>query len=179
MKMVGRLVSWIPDILVLAVACLAQAAVVLTLLRDKDGRYKEGEVRRFALVTALVISWALMMFGFALRSGRVSAIFHGNWAIWLRATVLFWTLLSTFWAVGYAAIRALSRWRASRSGFDTSRRGFMETASTALLAAPVAALGYGIFIERHQIGLREHDIGFRPCRRIWTDCGWCKSRTST
>jgi predicted MPP superfamily phosphohydrolase len=145
---VARLVNWIPDLIVLAIVCLAQASVAAAMLRRPGGR-----LRRIALLGALAISWILTTYGFALRSVRVIRIFHGEWAIWLRATVLFWALLSICWALAYAAFR-----RFSRSNFSPARRGFLGTAGAAVCAAPAAALGYGIFIERHNIGLREHNI---------------------
>jgi uncharacterized protein len=145
---VARLVSWIPDLTVLAIACLAQASVAAAMLRRPG-----GSRRRWALLSALAFSWMLMTYGFALRSVRVIRIFHGEWTMWLRAAILFWALLSIGWAIAYAVIR-----RFSRPGFSAARRGFIGTAGVTLFAAPAAALGYGMFIERHKIGLREHNI---------------------
>jgi predicted MPP superfamily phosphohydrolase len=148
MKRVGRIISWFPDLCVLGIAFAAQASVVLPMLRGPVSR-----LRRYALLGGLAISWTLMCFGFSLRAARVLAVFHGQWTIWLRAAVLFWTILSICWALAYAIIR-----RFPRSSYSSERRGFLGAASTAVLAAPAAALGYGIFIERHEIGLREHNI---------------------
>ena len=145
---VERLISWIPDITVLAIACLAQAFVVVSLVRRQG-----GTLRRFAIACALAISCALMTYGFALRSARMIRIFHGNWALWLRAAALFWALLSICWAIAYAALH-----RFFQPAFSPARRGFLGTAGAAVFAAPAASLGYGIFIERHKIGLREHNI---------------------
>lgn len=153
MKVVGRLFSWIPDFIVLGTACAAQAAVIAVMLREGAGK-----ARRYTLLSALAASWILMVLGFGLRSARLTQIFHGREATWLRAGVLFWTLLSIFWAIGLGAIRLLSRSRASGSPASASRRAFLETAGTAMFTAPAAALGYGMFIERHDIRLREHDI---------------------
>jgi predicted MPP superfamily phosphohydrolase len=43
-------------------------------------------------------------------------------------------------------------------GHDPSRRHLLTSAGTVLLGAPVAALGYGVFIQRKQFALREQKI---------------------
>jgi predicted MPP superfamily phosphohydrolase len=144
----GRLISWLPDLTVLAVACLAQAAVVAVMLRRPSAR-----VRRVILLGGLAISWVVMTLGIALRSGRVTRHFHGDWTIWLRAAVFAWTLSSICWAIAYIVVGRLPG-----NNFSPARRRFFATARTALFAAPAATLGYGMFIERHDISLREHDI---------------------
>src|SRR5262249_24452506 len=41
-----------------------------------------------------------------------------------------------------------------------SRRAFLRTAQAALLSAPAAAVGYGVFIQRFDLRLREQDLSF-------------------
>ncbi len=141
----------------LAAASLAQAAVVYALLRRQAGKRP-----RTALLWALAISWIIMAFGFALRGVRVGRVLHGEWATWTRAVIVFWTVLSIFWAGAFALMalsrKAFERWFPRTPGFQAARRGFLGALSTAFFAAPAAALGYGMFIERHEIGLREHNI---------------------
>ena len=143
-----RLLRWIPDFAVMVVACLAQAAVAAMMLRQRS-----GAIRRSAIKRALLISWMVMVFAFALRAEPISALFYGNWSAWLRALVSAWTLLSICWAVAYAIARCLPR-----SGFSAARRGFLGTMRGALFAAPAAALAYGIVVQRRSISLREHKI---------------------
>lgn len=143
-----RLVRWGPDFVVLGVACLAQSFVVALLLIRRA-----GAIRRLAFLATVAASWAAMAFGFALRSGRVSMHFPGNWSIWFRALMFAWCLLSICWALVFVAIRCLPR-----PGFSAARRGFLWTLRGALFAAPAATLAYGVAIQRRSISLREHNI---------------------
>ena len=44
------------------------------------------------------------------------------------------------------------------SGHSPARRRFFQAAYAAVFAAPPAVLGYGVFIQRHQLFLREHNL---------------------
>jgi len=153
-----RLASWIPDILLFTFALLAQAAVVVTMLRRAQDR-----ARRRAVWGFFAISSSAMALGFALRSTRVAEMFHGNWPIWIRALLFAWMLVALCWALTYVVLRfarRVARWSLARygSGVNFERRGFIRTVSGALYAAPVAALGYAVVLERRNISLREHEI---------------------
>ena len=66
-------------------------------------------------------------------------------------------------AVLAGRVRGASRLRrvsclGHRAGHSPARRRFFQTAYAAVFAAPPAVLGYGVFIERHQLFLREHKL---------------------
>jgi predicted MPP superfamily phosphohydrolase len=159
MKLVpDRLASWIPDFFLFAFALLAQAVVVVRMLRRARNRASRRAVRVF-----FAISSCAMAFGFVLRSFRFAAIFQGNWPIWARALCFAWMLVALCWAIIYAALqlaRRIARRSAVRdgSGIDFERRGFLRAVGGVLYAAPVAALGYAMVMERRNISLREHEI---------------------
>jgi predicted MPP superfamily phosphohydrolase len=54
----------------------------------------------------------------------------------------------------------ICRWVAGRMGCDTDpgRRRLIRTTGTALMAAPFAAVGYGMFVERFDLRVRELDV---------------------
>lgn len=151
-----RILNLIPELGVLLGACFAQAAAVFLALKGQLSR-----VRRRALIVALAISCAIMLFGFFLRSGALVQILlnvvPGTWPVWFRGFSFGWTLLSIAWSVGFLIVRSIQSKAGSRD-FSAARRGFLATAYGALFAAPAIALGYGTFIQRRNISLREHDI---------------------
>lgn len=161
MEPVGeRFVHWIGDLAALAVACVAQACVAVYLVRTRPRQ------KRTLVWGVLAASFAVMMFGFALRSGRVaslaSPLLPGDSGAWVRAALFAWTVLSIGWAAAFAVERILAaRGRraklAEANDPGPTRRGFLAAARGAMFAAPATALGFGI-IERGAIGLREHDI---------------------
>ena len=153
-----RLRSWIPDILLFVFAVVAQAAVVVALLRRAH-----DAARRRAVWGFFSISSVAMALGFVLRFNRVLTIFHGNWPVWTRALLFAWMLIALCWAATYVMLRLVQRgarrWAARfGSRIDLERRGVIRTLGAALYAAPVAALGYAVVIQRRDIKMREHDI---------------------
>jgi len=72
------------------------------------------------------------------------------------AVALFYCLTAT----GALIIHEVSRWLARQVGghTDSGRRRLIHTAGTALMAAPFAAVGYGMFIERLDLRVREIDV---------------------
>ncbi len=155
-----RLLSWVPDVSVLLLACLAQTLAVWTAGWDQRGR-----ARQRALFVSLAVSSAAMALGLLLRADFLLGTIRGSWVAWLRSLLFAWTLLSLVWAAGFLLIRAIGHLtRGERFGlrfgprFNAARRGFLGTAYTVLFAAPAATLAYGTFIERRNISLRQHDI---------------------
>jgi uncharacterized protein len=69
-------------------------------------------------------------------------------------------LLYCLTATGALIIHEISRWAGRRLGGDTDpeRRRLIHTAGTALMAAPFAVAGYGMFIERFNLQVREIDV---------------------
>jgi predicted MPP superfamily phosphohydrolase len=69
-------------------------------------------------------------------------------------------LLYCLTAISGLIIYEISRWFAGRLGADTDseRRRLIRTGAAALMAAPFAAMGYGMFVERFDLRVRELDV---------------------
>ena len=64
---------------------------------------------------------------------------------WTRGAVILWGIL----ACGTTGAMVLSRWMGrGEQPTDPGRRGVLQTAQSAVVAAPALALGYGTFVER-------------------------------
>ena len=148
-----RLLRALPDLLVLIVSLLGQTLGLVWLL----GWRAAGASRkaRLAIASMGLLSLASAVFAFLLRFDRVARHFPVWWLSWGRGLAITWALLSLFWLVGYPVL-----WIWSRMGLGHSpaRRRFFKTAYTAVLAAPPAVMGYGVFIQRHQLFLREQKL---------------------
>jgi predicted MPP superfamily phosphohydrolase len=90
-----------------------------------------------------------------LRGARVARHFPDWWLSWGRAGLLCWSLLSVFLFFALAASKVMP---VPRPADPAGRRMFLNAARGALFAVPAATLGYGTFIERTHIRLREHNI---------------------
>ena len=149
-----RLMSDLPDLILLAVAMACQAAGAWRLLR----RTTKPALRR-ATIAATGVSFVLMGFGFLLRFARVARHFPGEWTTWASALAILWILLSLLWLASWVAVTALTPLLASiRAPHDSARRHFLLGARAVLIAAPPALVGYGTFIQRTRFALREQKV---------------------
>lgn len=73
------------------------------------------------------------------------------WLAWARGGALAWCFASIGCYLLLLVWRRMPRFRAER-------RGFMRVAGGALIAAPFAAMGYGVFVQRGDLRLREVDV---------------------
>ncbi|HWC96626.1 MAG TPA: metallophosphoesterase [Candidatus Sulfopaludibacter sp.] len=151
--MLDRLLRALPDLLVLIVSLLAQFAGVAWLIgwraADASRRTKSW------IVAAGALSMAASLLTFLLRFRRIARNFPVWWISWGTGLAVTWAMLSLCWLAGCFVL-----WIASRmgSGHSPTRRHFFQAAYAAVFAAPPAALAYGLFIERHQLSLREHKL---------------------
>jgi predicted MPP superfamily phosphohydrolase len=67
-----------------------------------------------------------------------------------------WAMLSVLWAGAWLLWRVLAA--IAGPAHSPVRRGFLKVTGAALFVAPVTAVGYGVFIERLNIRLREQKI---------------------
>ncbi len=109
-----------------------------------------GNSRRVRLAWLLVAAMSLLVVAGGLLSIPLLAhVFQpALWPIWVRAAALTWALLSL---VAYCA---LWLWRHTPH-FDPERRRMLRTTGGIILAAPVAAMGFGVLIERRSIRVNE------------------------
>src|SRR5258708_27075579 len=154
MEMVtDRLLRIIPDLIFLAVVLLAQTVGTLWILR----RFAAGASRRARLVIQIAAALALvsLVLGFLLRFARFAKLLPGEWLTWGQALVITWALLSMLWLIALAVLPLLPR---LRPGHSAARRNFLRAAQAAMFGAPAAVVGYGVFIGRFRLHLRQHKI---------------------
>lgn len=144
----------LPDLTLLGLVLLAQAAGVFLLLRGPAGR-SQSWVRRSILASGGVSGFVLIV-GFLLMFARVSRYFSVPEASWIRGSAMIWAFLSVLWTGSWLAWRALAM--AVKPAHSPARRQFLNVSGAALFAAPAAAVGYGVFVERMNIRLREQNI---------------------
>jgi hypothetical protein len=95
------------------------------------------------------------MLCFLLRFERVAEHFPAWAAGWGRGAVFLWAFLSLLVAGAYGLGWLIAR---PRPGHSPARRRFLSGVRWALIGAPVAATGYGTFIQRSRLSLREQNI---------------------
>jgi predicted MPP superfamily phosphohydrolase len=139
--------------IVLLAMCLGQSAGAWWILRGM-AKNVSGSVRSL-IRWGTGLSILCAMFAFLLRFNRVADHLPDWLTSWARGVVILWALLSLVWLVALVILRRLHKVRAPH---NAARRQLLGSASALLLGAPVAALGYGVFIQRNQINLREQDI---------------------
>ena len=155
--MLLRLLDWryLPDFILLTGVILVQAAGAGLLLWGPPP-VRASRFRGTILAGTLVSIFTLMG-GFPLRFARVSRLFPPGWANGARGFIFTWAFLSVFLI---AAVLFLRRWLRVQSTHSPARRAFLRTSQVALLATPAIVTGYGVFIQRLNISLREQDLKF-------------------
>jgi len=152
-EVIDRLLRVLPDLVVFLVSVLSQTVGLVWLLGWKAA----GASRRTRFTIAAVGGLSMMasLLAFLLHSQRIARYFPGWWLSWGTALSISWAMTSVCWLAGYAVL-----WMGSRiaPGHSATRRRLFETAYAAVFAVPPAVLGYGVFIERHQLFLREQKI---------------------
>lgn len=145
----------LPDLILLTAVIVVQAAGVGFLI------WGPAALRtwrtRWAAIALAIVSDLVMMLGFLLRFARVNRHFPAWWVGWGRGAIFIWGFLSVFLL---AAILISRRWLRVQAEHSPARRAFLHTARTALVCAPVVATGYGVFIQRLDLSLREQDLMF-------------------
>jgi predicted MPP superfamily phosphohydrolase len=145
------------DLTVLGLVMLAQAAGILFLLRRPAARSRPW-MRRL-IVAAGGLSGILLIAGFLLMFNRVSTHVNVWTGSWLRGSAMVWAVLSILWTVAWLVWRSVKA--LAPRAHSPARRGFLTASGAALFAAPVAAMGYGVFIQRLNIRLREQNIAIQ------------------
>jgi predicted MPP superfamily phosphohydrolase len=132
---------------------LAQAVGAFSILHGAASNWS-GRARG-AIVAGALASFTLVGFGVLLRFHRVARYFPEWVASWGRGAIIIWSLVSILALLAYAVTRVLPR---VRPEYSAARRSFLRAAQAVLFGAPAAVAGYGVFVERLRITLREQSI---------------------
>jgi predicted MPP superfamily phosphohydrolase len=148
-------VRYLPELILLIAVLLVQGAGAALLLW---GPGAARSVRaRWAVVLGLLTSASILVLGNLLRFARVSRHFSDWWPSWGSGLALVWGFISVL----LVAALAISRWGLRvRPEHSPTRRGFLRTTQAALLCTPAVAIGYGVFIQRFDLVLREQELVF-------------------
>ena len=144
---------YLPELSVLALVLLLQAIGIWWVVSG-PAAHAPSWVRRTILICGL-FSFAAENFASLLRFYRVAKYFPEWLSGWGRGLVICWALFSLMVLLAVAVVNTLPR---VRPEYSAARRMFLRTAQVALFGTPAAAIGYGVFIERLQIKLREQTI---------------------
>jgi predicted MPP superfamily phosphohydrolase len=143
----------LPGLVVLTIVLLIQGLGAIWILHRP--RVRESPRTRKAILVGTMASFALLVSGFLLGFARVAGLFPESWSIWGRGLAIGWALLSIGWLMGMTVSSWLPRVQPQHS---PARRSFLYGLRIALLGVPAAALGYGTFVQRARISLREERI---------------------
>jgi uncharacterized protein len=144
---------YLPELAILSAILLLQVVGIWWVL-EGPARHAPHWLRR-AILLCGIASIAAENFGSLLRFHRVAKYFPVWVANWGRGMVIAWSLISVLYLLAFAIAHILPRIRPEHSA---ARRTFLRTARAAVLGAPAAAIGYGVFIERRTVTLREETI---------------------
>jgi len=109
-------------------------------------------------MAAWTASLLVLALGFLLRFGRVARHFPVWAAGWGRGVAMLWAFLSVLMAAAYALGWLISRVAERSNGHSPARRRFLGAVRWALLGAPAVATGYGTFVQRFRLSVREQNI---------------------
>ena len=145
----------LPDFILLSAVILVQVTGAGLLLWGPAGvRLLRA---RWAVIAGTILSALVLMGGFLLRFSRVNRLLPPWWVGWGRGVIFIWAFVSFFLV---AAILISRRWLRVRSGHSPARRAFLHTTRAALLCTPAIVTGYGVFVQRVNLSLREQDLMF-------------------
>jgi predicted MPP superfamily phosphohydrolase len=111
--------------------------------------------RRVIAVLVLSVAVVLLMLGLGMRFTRFAMMVPVGAADWIRVSSFLTLIVSCVSGMIACVWRLIPRPTARHS---PERRRFLAAARTAVVASPVIATGYGVFIQRDNFQLREVDI---------------------
>ncbi len=150
MSILARFLWRLPELAGLAAVLWIQFQVARRLLAS--GRARRSRVVRAAICSVAVLVAAWIVFGFVGSVPRAYMRLPWSPALyWARGAALGCAIAMV------AAWVLLLAWRRV-PGVNAERRGFLRAAGAVFVAAPFAAMGFGILVQRKQIGVREVDV---------------------
>jgi predicted MPP superfamily phosphohydrolase len=144
---------YLPDAVALLLVCLVQSAAVVLFLRAPARRGNEC-LRRLVL-TGLLASMGVAAVGFLFRFPRVEYFFPHVLSSWIHGLAIMWAFFSVLLIAAWAAFSLIPK---PASEHSPARRAFLQAANAAVLALPAAVTGYGVFVQRFRLMLREQNI---------------------
>lgn len=144
---------YLPDVLVVSAICLIQMAAVIAFLWPPERR--RNYTLWLKVLAAWVASMAVVSLGFMFRFRRVQHFFPHAWSNWIQGLAILWSMVSVLMIAAWAVSTLLITRRIEHS---PSRRAFLQAANAAVLAVPIAVTGYGTFIQRYNLRVREQKI---------------------
>jgi predicted MPP superfamily phosphohydrolase len=144
------------DFIVFAVFFYVQWRVTRRLLRESAERFTGGRLK--AARAAIFTGDLVLLLGYMLSFSWLYTWVHipAHVRAYLQAVALAYLLIVTGAMTLRAIIRAIGR-RWNRQA-DPGRRRVLRLAGQAAVAAPAAVLGYGTFIQRFDLRVREADV---------------------
>jgi predicted MPP superfamily phosphohydrolase len=149
----GWFLTYLHDMVEVSVVLIVQFVGALMLLHDSTVR-SSRRLRTFILV-ATPLSLFAVIFGALLRFGRVNHYFPVVFWVWTRALSMGWALSSVFLVALFALLKLIPR---PVDAVSPGRRKFLRVVRAAAVGAPAIAFGYGTFIERYDLRMREEWI---------------------
>jgi predicted MPP superfamily phosphohydrolase len=139
-----------PELAVLAVAVFIQIQFSIWMAGTEPARRSPALRRAIRLAGLAAAAW--VGFGiFANLPALYSRLPSSTFLYWLRGGALAWCLATMGAFVIFALWRKIPR-------FSEERRGFMRAAGAVFVAAPFAATGFGILVQRYALRVREVDV---------------------
>lgn len=143
----------LPDFIGLSLVALLQSAGVLAILMGPAARARKPA--RYSMLAAWAVSMVVLALGFVLRFARVARYFPEWFAGWGRGLAMLWAFFSVLMLAAYAISRAVP---APRPEHSPGRRTILRAVRAAVLAGPVAAVGYGTYVARFSLSMREVSV---------------------
>ena len=145
-----RWVLYLPTALLLLLFLMMHLSMARWVLSSPA--FKRAPRRRRWAWLVLLTLVALLVAGFAAGVPSVIRVLPpGPWLAWLRATSLTWGMVSLGLFFGGLVWRRLPK-------FNPARRQLLQATGGALAAAPFVAAGFGVFVQRTDIRVRQIDI---------------------
>ena len=145
---------YLPDLIAMLLALAAQWKLVLWLMEWPRIRSARWGRPALAVLSALVSSWIVFGFFFG-----IPRFYHWLpykfWIDWIRGASILYSIAIVGAFLGLLLVRGARRRQVT---FDPSRRWLLQTTGAAAVAAPVLTVGYGSFLVRRNITLKEIDL---------------------
>jgi predicted MPP superfamily phosphohydrolase len=117
-------------------------------------RRTASELRRRIIVYAALASFGVLVCGVLLRFRALNQ-FLPAWAPgWGRGAIILWAFTSVLLVAAFAIAGRIR----VQPHHSPARRAFLQTAQAAVLGVPLAASGYGVFVQRFNFALREQKV---------------------